>query len=280
MKKIVMLPAMLTLGNAACGFTAIATIINGAFECHGDISDPALMDRLWFAGLMIFVAMICDALDGLVARLVRGTSTFGGHLDSLADIISFGVAPALMVIMLAQHTAHPPLAGGGGQLWLRLVWIITGLYCLCAILRLARYNDEHASSEERTDYFEGMPIPGAAGMIAAVVMLYAQEASIRTELLYVMIVAMPLLAGLMVSRLPFPHFVNKVLLSRHSLFYIIAFAMAVLVVIITGVQIYALAGGFLFYTALGMPLAAFRHISNRRHPERAQAEGFSESDDD
>ena len=109
-------------------------------------------------------------------------------------------------------------------------------------------------------------------MIAALVMLYAQEDSIRESLLYIMVVAMPVLAGLMVSRLPFPHFVNKVLLSKHSLMYIIAFAMAVLVVIITGVQIYALAGGFLFYMMLGMPLAAFKHISNKRHPERAQAD--------
>jgi len=230
---------------------------------------------------MIFVAMICDALDGLVARLVGGTSSFGGHLDSLADIISFGVAPALMVIMLAQHTAHPQIAGVGPSLWLRLIWIITGLYCVCAILRLARYNDEHSLTTERTDDFEGLPIPAAAGMIAALVMLYAQEETIRETLLYLMVIAMPILAGLMVSRLPFPHFVNKVLLSKHSLMYIIAFAMAVLVVIITGVQIYALAGGFLFYMMLGMPLATWKHISNRRHPERAGADyPRIESDED
>lgn len=93
MKKVTILPALLTLGNAALGFTAVSTVVDAAYFGHGAVN----ADKLHVAIYCIFGAMICDALDGAVARLVRGESEFGGYLDSLADIVSFGIAPALIV---------------------------------------------------------------------------------------------------------------------------------------------------------------------------------------
>jgi len=262
LKKIVILPTLLTLGNAAFGFTAIAVIIDAAFKGGPGAAPTISLEKLGLAGLLIFCAMVCDALDGIVARLVGGTSDFGGHLDSLADIVSFGVAPALLIKTVVQYDFHLFLGVPNPALWAKLAWIITGLYCLCAILRLARFDDEKAKaadeSETATEYFAGLPTPGAAGVLVGLAMLYAYEPALRVVLAYIMTVAVPLLGALMVSRLPFPHFVNKVLLSRHSFKYVLVFAATVVVVLASGVYLYALAGGFATYALVVGPVLAFR----------------------
>ncbi|MFH1550231.1 MAG: CDP-alcohol phosphatidyltransferase family protein [Planctomycetota bacterium] len=266
MKKIVILPTLLTLGNAAFGFTAIAVVIDAAFRGGPDAAPTISLEKVGLAGLLIFCAMVCDALDGIVARLVGGTSDFGGHLDSLADIVSFGVAPALLIKTVVQYDFHLFLGVPNPALWAKLAWIITGIYCLCAILRLARFDDEKAKTAEEstTEYFDGLPTPGAAGVLVGLAMLYAYEPALRVVLAYIMTVAVPLLGALMVSRLPFPHFVNKVLLSRHSFKYVLVFAATVVVVLASGVYLYALAGGFVTYAlAVGPVLAVRRWISGR-----------------
>jgi CDP-diacylglycerol---serine O-phosphatidyltransferase len=143
------LPTLLTLGNAFCGFAAITYAAK-----VGPDAPEAAGGHLFHAAVYIFLAMFFDALDGRVARWANQTSEFGAQLDSLCDAISFGVAPAFLMLQ-ASREYHP-----------RVQWIIGVLYVVCAVLRLARFNvEEH--EEESHDSFRGLPSPAAAGVVAS-----------------------------------------------------------------------------------------------------------------
>ena len=123
-KLFAVLPTMLTLGNAVCGFGAIT------FAAKWSGGDPAL--SLFIASCLIYLAMVFDALDGSAARLTNQTSEFGAQLDSLCDAISFGAAPAFLMLQFSQSRDFHP----------RFLWLIAALYVVCAVLRLARFNVE------------------------------------------------------------------------------------------------------------------------------------------
>ena len=152
--KIYLLPNLMTAGNLFCGFAATLNIVQGALLQSSDATAAAELFRIaiWF----ILGACIFDVLDGRLARLGGQDSAFGREFDSLADIISFGLAPALMVsrIVLIDF----PRAG----------WIVAFVYLLCGALRLARFNCLSAMKQPNasTD-FRGFPIPAAAGLIAS-----------------------------------------------------------------------------------------------------------------
>lgn len=152
--RIYLLPNLMTAGNLLCGFVAVLKIVEGALLQATDAKLAA--ERFEFAILMILAACIFDALDGRLARLGGHESAFGREFDSLADIVSFGVAPALMVykVVLVEF----PTLG----------WMVASLYLLCGALRLARFNclaalDSGTASKE----FRGFPIPAAAGLTAS-----------------------------------------------------------------------------------------------------------------
>lgn len=152
--KIYLLPNMATAGNLCFGFASILKLLEGALVKE---ANPALAQyNFHFAIWCILGACICDLLDGRLARLGGHESDFGREFDSIADIVSFGVAPALMVyrIVLEQfsHTA----------------WIVASIYLICGALRLARFNClAAANSTEANKEFKGFPIPAAAGLIAS-----------------------------------------------------------------------------------------------------------------
>src|SRR5436305_340014 len=129
-KKIAVLPTLLTLGNGICGFVAItfASKITA-------VSSPADDTNFAWAGWFILFAMLCDMLDGYVARLTKTASDFGGELDSLCDVVSFGVAPAFLLLKLGPGASHPFLH--------QVVAGIAALYFACTALRLARFNVEN-----------------------------------------------------------------------------------------------------------------------------------------
>jgi CDP-diacylglycerol--serine O-phosphatidyltransferase len=141
-RGIFLLPSLLTTGNLFCGFLALILA-----------SDA----RYTEAAVAIFVAMVMDILDGKVARLTKTTTQFGVEFDSLADVVSFCVAPAFMLYTLA-------LSNLGRAAWLGAV-----LFVICGALRLARFNVYSGVSDRR--YFVGLPTPAAAGIVAAVVLL-------------------------------------------------------------------------------------------------------------
>ena len=146
-RGVYLLPNLFTTACLGCGFFAIISAINGDFAR---------------AGGAIFLAMIFDGLDGRVARWTRTESVFGKEYDSLADMVAFGVAPALVayqwgVAAIAEY----------GESWARFGWIASFFYVACAALRLARFNARATTVDKR--YFEGLPSPSAAGLVAAFV---------------------------------------------------------------------------------------------------------------
>ena len=153
-RGIYWLPNLLTTVALFAGFYAIVQAMNGRFEQ---------------AAMAIFVAMVFDGLDGRVARLTRTQSAFGAEYDSLADMVSFGVAPALVVYVwaLKDFADMETVAWLGPWLTTKLGWIAAFIYCACAALRLARFNTTLDVADKR--FFQGLPSPAAACLIAGLV---------------------------------------------------------------------------------------------------------------
>ena len=145
-RGIFLLPSLLTTGNLFCGFLAIILAADGRFTD---------------AAISIFVAMLMDMLDGKVARLTKTTTQFGVEFDSIADVVSFGVAPAFMLYSFALSRLG------------RAAWLGAFLFVACGALRLARFNVYSGVSDRR--YFVGLPIPAAAGVVASVMLLLGNE---------------------------------------------------------------------------------------------------------
>ena len=142
-RGIYLLPNLLTTGALFAGFYAIVS---------------ANLDRFEQAAVAIFVAMILDGLDGRVARMTNTTSSFGKEYDSLADMISFGLAPALVMFEWAlEHVVYT------GWIWLKLGWLAAFFYTAAGALRLARFNARSTDQDKR--YFQGLPSPAAAGVM-------------------------------------------------------------------------------------------------------------------
>lgn len=160
-KVFAVLPTMLTLGNAVCGFGAITVTARVGPENFSG-------NELYMASWLIFLAMLFDMLDGSAARLTNQTSDFGAQLDSLCDAISFGVAPAFLMLKLTHpgHLLMNSISDTPFDYPIRMLWAIAVLFMLCAILRLARFNVE-SDEEDSHEFFSGLPSPAAAGVIAA-----------------------------------------------------------------------------------------------------------------
>ena len=159
---IPVLPSALTLGNLLCGFLAIAKTVDALQVSGGDGAlDPAFSAKILNAAYLVLLAMVFDALDGRVARLTKQTSAFGAQLDSLADVVTFGVAPAVMAKVAYEHG----MAGLGHVYSAKLVTLLCGFYLVGAVLRLARFTSATDDDAESHQTFEGLPSPAAAGVI-------------------------------------------------------------------------------------------------------------------
>jgi CDP-diacylglycerol---serine O-phosphatidyltransferase len=224
------LPTLLTLGNAACGFGAITYAARVG-------PDPAEGHFLFVAAILIFLAMLFDMLDGSVARLARQTSDFGAQLDSLCDAVSFGVAPAFLMLQLLHSMLPDPAAPSPPdpnflpffEYPSRLLWVIGCLFALCALLRLARFNVETDEEDSHT-FFSGLPSPAAAATIASFPIALAglrnralTEGAWRTlaewviPTTYLLLPAITLsLAVLMVSRFRYAHFFQQLFRGHRS----------------------------------------------------------------
>ena len=254
-RMVAVIPSLLTLGNAVCGFASIT------YAAKLDPEALPVNDPFFFAALLIFAAMIFDGLDGPIARLAKQTSYFGAQLDSLSDAISFGVAPAFLMLKFSRVNSdvfHP-----------RLLWIIAVLYMLCVILRLARFNvakDGEASHE----YFRGLPSPAAAGMVASLVIIAPGlvqlpdpgmgEPSRRLSefLLTATSTCLPIVtlvvACLMVSQIRYPHAANQLLRGKKSFQHLVKLIFTI--VVILAVHELAIPIVF-FYFVLSPPLQSF-----------------------
>jgi CDP-diacylglycerol--serine O-phosphatidyltransferase len=177
-RGIVLVPATITSLGLLAGFYSLISSIDAHFET---------------AAGMIMIAFICDGLDGRVARLSRTSSQFGIEFDSLSDVVAFGVAPAALA-----YTWGIRVLGA-------VAIVISGLYVICAALRLARFNVQSGVVDKRR--FVGLPVPGAAAMIAGIVLAYSYfELNSPRALCVVMVPVTLALAGLMISHVPYPSF--------------------------------------------------------------------------
>lgn len=205
--KIYWLPNLMTAGNLCCGFFAVLTIFKGIFEASSADTYDFLTARSYYekAILLIFASCLFDLLDGRLARLGGRESEFGREFDSLADIISFGMAPAML---MAKAVLFPldELVGGLG-------WVLACIYVLCGALRLARFNCLAIKSIGREDHidhdFRGIPIPMAAGFIASltflIINMYENDRALGPWI-YVLASSMLGLSVLMISDVRYPSF--------------------------------------------------------------------------
>ncbi|MFP4673691.1 MAG: CDP-diacylglycerol--serine O-phosphatidyltransferase [Opitutales bacterium] len=199
--RIYLLPNSFTAGNLFFGFLAMLRCIQANYaRGEPEAVSQYFTEAVWF----ILLAVVCDALDGRLARLGGRESLFGKEFDSIADTVSFGIAPALMMIFLILSP------NGQNPLFFQLGWLIGFVYLLCATVRLARFNvmtHPMLPTAERlrgTKDFLGLPVPAAAGMIASLV-LVINSFDIPGFALF-MPPLMLAIAGLMVSNIPYPSF--------------------------------------------------------------------------
>ena len=165
------LPSLFTSANIFLGFYALLAVFQGAVLMAQDIFAAAIQFR--YAAIAIGAAVFFDGLDGRIARLTNTTSDFGRELDSLADVITFGIAPAGLAFIWGVHFVRPA-PGPISDYLNRAGYFLSFLYLLCGAARLARFNIQHnpvLKNPGRPDrkYFAGLPIPAAAGAIAAVI---------------------------------------------------------------------------------------------------------------
>jgi CDP-diacylglycerol---serine O-phosphatidyltransferase len=165
MRKVHILPNLLTLANAFCGLLAICKAID-ALQ-YGQDPD-VFYAHMETACKLVFLGMVLDALDGKVARMVGGESSFGAQLDSFADMLAFGVAPAILAKVLIEHEAGLY----GWSVNTRWTLVAASVYSVMAILRLARFNLENDPDPEAHRAFKGLPSPSAAGSVCATIWMY------------------------------------------------------------------------------------------------------------
>ncbi len=263
------LPGLLTMANGLTGFAAIHFATKDGFGQ----AEPA---NLAMAGWCIFAAMVFDLLDGRLARMTRRTSDFGGQLDSLCDAISFGVAPATLMLRTEatvlrgqiERVAAIPHALGVE----RAVWGVAGVYVACAILRLARFNVENEPDESSHMTFRGLPTPGAAAMVTALVLLFDRLAGLEegwrssgwmlTTVGITLPVATLAVALLMVSRFTYPHLANQYIQGKRPFNYLVKLVIVALLAMLA--PYIALAAATIVYAFSGPAVWLWRRAKAAR----------------
>jgi CDP-diacylglycerol--serine O-phosphatidyltransferase len=231
-RGIYFLPNLFTTGCLFAGFYAIVAAMNGRYE-------PA--------AIAIFVAMVMDSLDGRVARLTNTQSDFGAEYDSLADMVSFGLAPALVIYTWA-------LSGLG-----KLGWLAAFIYTAGAALRLARFNTQVSTGDKR--FFQGLPSPAAAAVVTG--MMWVGH-DYNADLAYLRIPAFVLTIAiglLMVSTIRYRSFKDLDLRGKVPFVAILIMVMVYVFISIDPPQV--LFFGFLLYAASG-PLLTLKHLREKR----------------
>jgi CDP-diacylglycerol--serine O-phosphatidyltransferase len=224
LKYITVLPSLITILNGICGFAAIAFASKGAAAGINHFSYHKLqLPYFAMSGYLILLAMLADMLDGRLARMSKSTSSFGGQLDSLCDIISFGVAPAFLMLKVLEYklTGLAEQNPAFANFLLRFVWLVAAAYISCAAIRLARFNVENEEDESAHMSFMGLPTPAAAGVVVSMIIFHQEtllELAEENNHIYlicenVIMYALPFMAlgvaVLMVSRIRYPHILNQ-----------------------------------------------------------------------
>jgi CDP-diacylglycerol--serine O-phosphatidyltransferase len=232
-RGVYILPSLFTVGTLVCGYYAILAALRGSLAMTAGGGEGLSAEAFDNAAKAIGWAILFDGLDGRIARLTNATSAFGREFDSLADVIAFGVAPAILAyawgIRAMSGTSGTPLLEHIPQVG----WIVTFAYVICGAARLGRFNIESVKPASDRRYFVGMPIPAAAGTIAAIV--HWEKIPLNYwvySLVWMGVVA--ILAFLMVSRMRYYSFKTLDLRRRRSYIAIIFLGL-----IIWGIWVYS-----------------------------------------
>jgi CDP-diacylglycerol---serine O-phosphatidyltransferase len=248
-RGIYILPNLVTTASLFAGFYSLVATLNRDY---------------YTAAIMIFVSAVCDGLDGKVARMTGSTSKFGVEYDSLADVVAFGVTPALMMYAWAL------------QPYGRLGWLASFLFVACGALRLARFNVQVNTVESKR--FVGLPIPAAASMVAATVLLFHHLGRLPQELFQApfmfkrlaIITLIYLLAFLMVSNFRYYSFKDPALIKRQPFgFLLLAVILLIIVVAEPVVMVFVI---MLCYVLSG-PIGFILTWPRRRRLEKAMRKG-------
>lgn len=264
--RIFFLPNLMTAANLFCGFVAVIKCIQAHYLMRASpaITPEAAVlfkEAVW----LIFGAMAFDMLDGRLARMGGRESLFGAEFDSLADVVSFGLAPALMMFFLILSPSQ------GYPVFQSIGWFLGFIYLLCAAIRLARFNvitnpllhrDRHDSNKD----FIGLPVPAAAGTVAALVLFLLQLAS-KDRSLQLWALGLPpllvLIAVLMVSTIRYPSGKQIDLQTKTKLTSFLLFLCgAAAVVVFKEIAMLIVTLGYIFYGLI-------RHVRKRRQTNHA-----------
>jgi len=193
--KIYFLPNLLTAGNLFCGFVALTKIV------EADPGAENYFSQIYLALIFILLACVCDLFDGRVARWGGAESPFGREFDSLADLISFGAAPAFLVHRIVLRDVFPEHPEIG--------WFIASIYLICGAFRLARFNVMSMQPGDSGREFLGFPIPSAAALVASLTlfMMWVEDKDFaQGKWRFLLPVLMLFLSWMMVSRVRYPSF--------------------------------------------------------------------------
>ena len=240
-KGVFLIPSLFTAGNLMCGFFSIIVTFNGDYVN---------------AALLILLANVFDGVDGYVARLTRSTSQFGIEFDSLADVVSFGAAPALLVYFWALVP------------WGNWGWLAASTYVVCGALRLSRFNVQAQGAAK--SHFVGLPIPAAAQMITSSVILYNfldGAGSPSRHVIFLLVIYG--LAALMVSNIPYFSLKSTDMRKRHPDWMLVS-GLILITLIIAQRQIMFFTI-VLMYTLSGPLLGCLTALKHRRERRREAA---------
>lgn len=231
-RGIYLLPNLLTTAALFAGFYSLVMTLNGRFE---------------LAAIAIFVAMIADALDGRVARMTNTQTAFGAEYDSLSDMVSFAIAPALMIY--SWSLVHMDKLG----------WLIAFVYAAATALRLARFNTQAHDEDKR--YFQGLPCPSAAAVVAGLVWCCSHYDIAGAIVAIPAALATFCVAGLMVSGVRYYSFKQIDMKGRVPFFFIVVLVLIIAAIAVSPQQM--LFGIFLIYVCSG-PIMTLRQLRKVR----------------
>ena len=245
---------MLTIANCLCGFSAILFCLKVYEKSELNNADGIFATCAW----IIVCAMVFDALDGFAARKLKATSLHGLQMDSLADMVTFGATPAVIVAISAHISAIHDNTGNEIFNLLRydrLVWVASAIYLACAASRLAFYNVKAMEESDGDGNFSGLPSPGAAAAVCTVIIMNTSSAFAIPS--YFMTVILPIytafLGIFMVSSIPYPHLAKWLVGSdkRARKFTVLAVVIGMFVVdpkiaLAIIVNLYVLSGPIIF----------------------------------
>ncbi len=246
-RGIYVLPTLFTIGTIFCGFYAVINTLKGEYD---------------LAAIAIGFAVVCDGLDGRIARLTNSCSEFGMQLDSLADVMSFGLAPAVLSYVWGLKSVAATITDQAKHIQ-QIGWIICFAYVICGAMRLARFNIQSTQpvqpvANAKKD-FVGMPIPAGAGMVAAIVH-FTPEPITYWPIGAIWISLVGFLGFLMVSTIRYPSFKQLDLRSRKSKFTIVFLATLVaLIYHYSQIMLLLIASGYASSGLLAKLIHMYRH---------------------